>query len=87
MISIILQISSFDNVSHDAKPSRISHNSIISWQDLLYRSISAGSLVELYQPDCLYLNANHGEVNYIYMTNIYSFLEKKIYFIQRNKSA
>ena len=36
MISIILQISSFDNVSHDDKPSRISHNSIISWLDLLY---------------------------------------------------
>ena len=33
MISIILQISSFDNLSHDDEPSRISHNSIISWQD------------------------------------------------------
>ena len=36
MISIILPISLFDNISHDAKPSRISHNSIISWHDLLY---------------------------------------------------
>ena len=34
MISIILPISSFDNVSHDDKSSRISHNSIILWQDL-----------------------------------------------------
>ena len=63
MISIILQISSFDNVSHDAKPSRISHSSIISWQYLHCRSISAGSLVELYQPDGSYLNANDGEIN------------------------
>ena len=35
MTSINLQISSFDNVSHDAKPSQITHNSIISGQDLL----------------------------------------------------
>ena len=35
MISIILQISSFDNVSHDAKPFRILHNSMVFWQDLL----------------------------------------------------
>ena len=36
IISISLQTSSFDNVSHNAKPSRISHNSIISWQDPIW---------------------------------------------------
>ena len=71
MISITLQLSSFDNVSHDDKPSRISHNSIISGKTY-YRSISACSLVKLYQPDDSYQNANHGEINYIYMINIYS---------------
>ena len=36
IISISLQTSSFVNVSHNAKPSRISHNSIISWQDSIW---------------------------------------------------
>ena len=36
IIPISLQTSSFENVTHNAKPSRISHNSIISWQDLLW---------------------------------------------------
>ena len=35
MISISLQTSSFDNVAHNAMPSRISHNSI-SWQDPIW---------------------------------------------------
>ena len=61
-MSISLQTSSFDNVSHNAKPSRFSHNSL--W----YLSF-AGSLITLYQLCGWNLNANHGEIDCIYMTN------------------
>ena len=49
-----------------AKPSQISHNSIISWQVYLatmVRFMMHGFLVELYQLGRWYLNANHGNDN------------------------
>ena len=66
IISISLQTSSFDNVSHNAKPSRISHNSIISWQYPILHDFCL-FLIELYQLGGWYLNANHGEIDYIYL--------------------
>ena len=36
IISISLQTLAFDNISHNARPSRILHNSIISWQDPIW---------------------------------------------------
>ena len=47
--------------------------------------MSAGSLDELFQPDGSYLiynlNANHVEISYIYMINIYS-LKQMLSFTQ-----
>ena len=57
----------------NAKPSRISHNSIISWQDPILHDFAC-SLIELYQLGGWYLNANHGEIGYIYMTNNYNLM-------------
>ena len=56
IISISLQTSSFNNVSHNAKPSRISHNSKYLGKTQ-YCIIFACSLIELYQLDGRYLNA------------------------------
>ena len=73
MISIILQISSYVNIVYHKTLNHFEFYIIQQYPGkTYYRSTSADSLVELYQPDGSYLNANHGEINYIYMINIYS---------------
>ena len=64
------------------KQSRISPNSIISWQDLLWIDFCL-FFSQTYQPDDSHLNANHGEINYIYMLHIYS-LKQMMSFLHNN---
>ena len=47
--------------------------------------IFACSLIELYQLGGWYLNANHGEIGYIYMTNNYNFkFDVNVEFLHNN---
>ena len=76
--SINLHTSSFDNASHEDKPSRISHNLITLCHEL--QVMFNCFLVQLYPVDGWYLNTNLDLTIHIYKRDNYNLMRKLSFY-------